>query len=195
MSNRVLVRPDPVPAKRSRRALRVCFALLVLLCCLVPFSGRLLVDGREAGNHVWALVLDGQLPDVFRSEAAAKALKSGAGEQFLPGDSYGKLFLQPYQQLRQPVCRPGVDQEDASCHQRLSQPIPPHQDHIGQQAGQKRHRTDRRIVDAEQKAQGDQIRESERRPAGAEIGAEEKERGKNGQESAEIVFVEKRTGG
>ena len=100
MSNRVLVRPDPVPAKRSRRALRVCFALLVLLCCLVPFSGRLLVDGREAGNHVWALVLDGQLPDVFRSEAAAKALKSGAvdsvalsGTPFLRGDWSSALAL------------------------------------------------------------------------------------------------------
>lgn len=78
MSNRVLVRPDSVPAKRSRRAPRVCLALFVLLCCLVPFSGRLLVDGRETGGHVWALALDGQLPDVHRSAAAAEALKSGA---------------------------------------------------------------------------------------------------------------------
>ena len=100
MSNRVLVRPGDRPAKRSRRALRVCFALLVLLCCLLPFSGRLLVDGREAGNHVWALVLDGQLPDVHRSAAAAEALKSGAadsvavsGTPFLRGDWSSALAL------------------------------------------------------------------------------------------------------
>ncbi len=93
MSNRILVRPAPATQRKRRPWLRLAAAALLLAVLLVPFSGYLLVrDGGDA-PRVWGLVLDGQLPTLHRSSAAAVRLASGtldsvavSGTPFALGD-------------------------------------------------------------------------------------------------------------
>lgn len=76
MSNRILLRSPS--ARRSFHWLRYFVALLLFLSLFfLAVSGRLLVRDQPLSHYQWALVLDGQGPLPYRSDASMQLMKQG----------------------------------------------------------------------------------------------------------------------